>query len=98
MRSTVNPEHAELLRRIDAHHFDADAATQTFEDRLMQEQGWPGEFAKRAITEYRRFAFIAVAGGHHVSPSEVVDHVWHAQLLYTRNYWDVFCKQVLRRR
>lgn len=47
------------------------------------------------IEEYRRFAFLAVAAGHPVSPSDAVDQVWHLHLLYTRNYWGEFCPRVL---
>ena len=90
-------ELAELLARIKAHQFDSETATKTFKDRLTQEQGWPEDLAARAITEYRRFAFIAAAAGHPVAPSDAVDQVWHLHLLYTQNYWDKFCKEVLRR-
>src|SRR5689334_22386491 len=98
MEPTLTQEQADLLRRIDEHRFDSDSATQRFEDRHMSENGWSSEFAGRAIREYRRFAFIAAAGGHPVTPSDVVDEVWHLHLLYTRYYWDVFCGEVLRTR
>src|SRR5947199_354356 len=55
----------------------------------------PPERAARAIEEYRRFAFLAVAAGHPVSPSDAVDQVWHLHLLYTRSYWVQFCGEVL---
>jgi hypothetical protein len=98
METTLTREHAALLKRIKSHRFnDGPHATQRFGDRLMRENGWPAPFARRAIDEYRRFAFIAVAGGHPVSPPEIVDQVWHLHLLYTRNYWDVFCRQTLGR-
>ncbi len=97
MSNGTRPEPAKLLERIEAHAFDPPEATQTFEHRLAKEQGWTLAFTRRAIAEYRRFAFLYASSGEPVAPSDVVDQVWHTHLLYTRNYWDVFCKQVLGR-
>ena len=44
----------------------------------------------------RRFAFLACAAGHPVSPSDAVDQAWPLHLVYTRSYWDDFCGKVLR--
>jgi hypothetical protein len=97
MASMTAAPDLDLLRRIEAHRFDPADATQSFEDRLAGENGWPIAFARRAIAEYRRFAFLYASSGRPVAPSDVVDQVWHLHLLYTRNYWDVFCGQVLGR-
>ena len=59
--------------------------------RLASENGWSREYAVRVMQEYRRFAFLAVAAGHPVSPSDAVDQAWHLHLVYTRSYWDEFC-------
>ena len=50
------------------------------------------------IDEYKRFAFLAQAAGHPVTPSVAVDAAWHFHLQYTLEYWDVFCAGVLRAR
>ncbi len=52
-------------------------------------------FAARAISEYRRFLYLAVVAGHQVSPSDDVDQVWHLHLLYTESYWNRLCCDVL---
>src|SRR5438128_499968 len=88
---------ADLLQRIEDFRFDSSASTYTFADRLAKENGWTHSFCDRAIKEYRRFAYLAVAAGHPVSPSEVVDQVWHLHLIFTRSYWDDFCGQALGR-
>lgn len=88
---------ATLWQKIQAFSFDPPEATYPFVDRLIKENAWPPEFANRAIEEYRRFAFLAVAAGHPVSPSDAVDQVWHLHLLYTRSYWERFCGDVLGR-
>lgn len=95
MADGPRPADADLLLRIERHAFDVPGASQPFEDRLARENGWTIGFARRAILEYRRFAFLFAASGRPVAPSDVVDQVWHLHLLYTRNYWDGFCRDVL---
>jgi hypothetical protein len=31
-----------------------------------------------------------------VTPSEVVDEVWHQHLIYSRDYWDRWCGEILQ--
>ena len=97
MADRLRPDHARLLERIESHAFDVPGTTQPFEVRLASENGWTIGFARRAIAEYRRFAFLYAATGQPVAPSDAVDQVWHLHLLYTRNYWDGFCGSVLGR-
>jgi uncharacterized protein (TIGR04222 family) len=89
-----NDGQRELWTRIAAHPIGGDAA-HSFAIRLAREQGWTRSEAAEAIDEYRRFCFLAFVAGHEVTPSEEVDAVWHLHLLYTRDYWDVFCVTVL---
>ena len=84
-----------LWERIEAFSFDAGPSTFPFWARLASENGWSMSFAARAITEYRRFLYLAVVAGHQVSPSDQVDQVWHLHLLYTESYWNGLCRDVL---
>lgn len=93
----MNSDQLVLWRRIQAHTLDDPTAANPFSLRLAAENRWAPGFTRRAIEEYRRFVFVAVAGGHPVSPSDAVDQVWHLHLLYTRDYWEVFCPKVLGR-
>ena len=95
MSYTRSPQ-VELYDRIRAFGFDPEGATYTFAQRLAHENGWSPAYAEKVIKEYRRFAFLAVAAGHPVSPSDAVDQAWHLHLVYTRSYWDEFCGKVLR--
>lgn len=88
---------ADLWERIEAFDPDDPDAALPFTSRLAREQGWTHAEAARAIREYKRFIYLAVAAGHPVSPSEVVDQVWHLHLLYTRSYWKRLCGEVLGR-
>lgn len=68
-----------------------------FVDRLMSRLGWSRARSMRALAEYQRFCWLAAEAGHVVSPSEIVDQVWHLHLQHTRDYWQHFCPQILGR-
>lgn len=91
----MTPVQTELYRRILAFRFDDPDAAFPFGVRLARDNGWPIGYAVRAISEYRKFAFLAMAVGHPVSPSDQVDQVWHLHIIYTHSYWNQFCKDVL---
>lgn len=91
----MNAKHVELLRRLDQFQLDSPEASLPFSARLARENNWSPAYAQRVITEYKRFAFLAIAAGHPVSPSEDVDQAWHLHLTYSENYWKVFCPEIL---
>jgi uncharacterized protein (TIGR04222 family) len=86
----------DLYQRIQAFSFDQPGTRLSFGQRLTRENGWTADYAQWAIAEYRKFAFLAVAAGHPVTPSDAVDQVWHLHLSYTRSYWQEFCPHVLQ--
>jgi uncharacterized protein (TIGR04222 family) len=92
----IDPRQQDLWERILAHRFDDPAARLTFTGRLARENGWTIGKAIRVVDEYRRFVFLAMTAGHAVTPSEDVDQAWHLHLAYTRDYWETFCRDVLR--
>jgi hypothetical protein len=63
--------------------------------KLATEQGWSEAFCHQALGEYRRFVYLACVSPAPVSPSRVVDAVWHLHLTFSRDYWQVFCPRVL---
>jgi len=91
----MNARHIELLRRLEQFELDSPAAAFPFSARLARENNWTPQYTRRVIAEYKRFAFLAVAAGHPVSPSEDVDQVWHLHLTYSENYWKIFCPEIL---
>ena len=90
-------EQQALWQRIRDFEIDAPGASFPFSSRLAHDKGWTPTYTARVVEEYRRFAFLAVAAGHGVTPSKAVDEAWHLHLLYTRNYWDGFCAETLGR-
>jgi hypothetical protein len=86
-----------LLQKVQKFELDDPQAALTFSQRLARENGWDLKFALRAIDEYKRFMFLICIAPHPLTPSDEVDQVWHLHLLYTRSYWDDFCRCVLER-
>ncbi|HHY6931107.1 TPA: TIGR04222 domain-containing membrane protein [Burkholderia ambifaria] len=85
-----------LLTRLLTYSPDDPHAAQPYSRRLAEAEGWTHAHALAVIDEYKRFAFLAQAAGHPVTPSVAVDAAWHFHLQYTLEYWDVFCARVLR--
>ena len=93
---TMTPELQKLYERIKAFRFDEGEIVFPFGSRLARDNGWSEDYAAQVNAEYRKFAFLAVAAGHPVTPSDQVDQVWHLHLLRSYSYWNRFCKEVLR--
>ena len=74
----------------------ADASTKAFASKIARKHGWNTHFALRAVDEYRKFVFLGVTSDIIVTPSKVIDTVWHEHLLFTRAYRE-FCRDVLGR-
>jgi hypothetical protein len=47
-----------------------------------------------AFEEYKKFLFLGVVAGP-VTPSLIVDEIWHAHLGLTNDYWSHLCKNIL---
>ena len=85
-----------LYERIKAFAIDEVEDSFSFSQRLARDNGWPLEFALRVVEEYKRFAFLAVAADHPVTPCDPVDQAWHLHLAYSRSYWEDFCPNALK--
>ena len=92
----MTPDQKQIYEHIRRFRFDQGGTVFPFAARLARDNGWSIGYTARVITEYRRFAFLAVAAGHPVSPSDQVDQAWHLHLLYTKSYWLSFCGETLR--
>lgn len=84
----TTPDPATLIWQIDAFSIDKKNAPYPFSKRIAYEQDWDDDFTHRAIAEYKRFICLAVLCDHGVTPSFVVDEVWHTHLIFTRSYWE----------
>jgi hypothetical protein len=85
----------ELWDRIERHNFEPDQPF-NFTKRLSLLTGWSIDFTRSAVLEYRRFCFLAFASPEPVTPSEEIDEVWHLHLTFSHDYWENWCRSVLR--
>lgn len=92
----MKSQQMELYTRLQNYSLDQPNAQFSFSQRLAQENCWSLAYARRVVEEYKKFAFLAVAAGHPVTPSDQVDQVWHLHLTYTRSYWETFCPKILQ--
>ncbi len=91
------PSNSDLWQRIQGFEIDNPSDELPFSSRLARENGWSREKALEAIDEYRKFIYLICVSASPLTPSEVVDQVWHLHLVYTRSYWKDFCEGVLGR-
>src|SRR5215475_11885432 len=89
------PARQDLWQRLEQHDFEPDT-TLNFTRRLARDHGWSLEEARAAVDAYRRFCFLAVVSQTPVTPSEAVDEVWHQHLVYSRDYWTIWCGERLQ--
>lgn len=64
-----------------------------FSTRLANENFWTKDFTQKAIIEYKKFMYLAGTSEFMVSPSEIIDIVWHQHLIFTQSYSD-FCNVI----
>jgi len=82
--------HQELWNKILAFNFDYPPSEYGFSTRLANENYWTKEFTDQAILEYKKFMYLAATSDFMVSPSEIIDNVWHQHLIFTQSYQE-FC-------
>jgi uncharacterized protein (TIGR04222 family) len=94
----MNRTQLDLWQRIEAFDIDGpEPLTFSFGARLARENGWTRIYAERVIREYKRFVFLAMISPTHVTPSEEIDQAWHLHMIYSRSYWERFCRDLLQR-
>jgi hypothetical protein len=93
----MNQSEIELWKKIEAFELDDLESPLTFSARLARDNRWTTTFALQAIQEYKKFMFLICTANHPLTPSPVVDEVWHLHLLYTQSYWKEFCQETLGR-
>jgi hypothetical protein len=79
-----------LWKNITDFNLDDPLSEYGFSIRLENENWWTVNFARDAILEYKKFMYLAAVSETMVSPSEIVDVVWHQHLIFTQSYED-FC-------
>jgi len=79
-----------LWQKILQFDFDYPMSEYGFSTRLADENYWTKNYTDKAILDYKKFMYLAATNDVMVSPSEVVDLVWHQHLIFTPSY-AAFC-------
>ena len=69
--------------------------TKAFADKLSRKLNWKKKFALKAIWEYKKFVYMGVVSDFSVTPSKIIDQVWHEHLLFSAGYRK-FCKEIIQ--
>jgi uncharacterized protein (TIGR04222 family) len=78
-----------LWNKIAAFDLDSPWSEYGFSVRLAKENYWTKNFTKRAILEYKKFMYLAATSELMVSPSEIIDVVWHQHIIFTKSYGEL---------
>lgn len=71
-----------------------DASTKAFADKISRKHNFSKHFALKAVKEYKKFLYLAVISDFHVTPSKVIDIIWHEHILFTMAYRK-FCDEIV---
>ncbi len=71
-----------------------DASTKAFANKIARKHKWKLKYALKAVEEYKKFVYLGVVSNFAVTPSKIIDVVWHEHLLFSKAYRD-FCNQVI---
>lgn len=85
---------ANLWQKVSAAFGGPDAFSKAFAAKIARKHGWSNKFALKAISEYKKFVYLGVVSDFHVTPSKIIDVVWHEHILFTSAYRQ-FCDQVI---
>ena len=83
-----------LWQRVAETFGGEDSSTKAFAGKIARKLEWNSRFALRAIKEYKKFIYLGAVSDFVVTPSKIIDQVWHEHVLFTRAYRD-FCTDVL---
>jgi uncharacterized membrane protein YgcG len=71
-----------------------DASTKAFAHKIARKHVFSFHLAMCAIQEYKKFVYLGVISKFKVTPSYLIDVVWHEHILFSRAYRD-FCVDVI---
>lgn len=80
----------ELWNKILVYDLDQPVSSYCFSVRLADENFWTRNFTQKAILEYKKFMYLAATSEFMVSPSPIIDKVWHEHLMFSKSYQS-FC-------
>jgi hypothetical protein len=98
METKILLQNDSLWSRLQGFSLDGPNVDFPFSKKLAKEENWTLDFTEKAIEEYKKFVYLCCILPNGASPSEIVDKVWHMHLIYTQNYWEEFCPNILQQK
>jgi hypothetical protein len=98
METKILLQNDSLWSRLQSFSLDNPNVAFPFSKKLAKEENWTLDFTKKAIEEYKKFVYLCCILPNGASPSDIVDKVWHMHLIYTQNYWEEFCPDILQQK
>ncbi len=83
-----------LWEHVTARFGKADPSVKAFARKIAKKHGWKNNFAYRTLSEYKKFIYLGIISDFQVTPSKMIDIVWHEHLLFSKAYRD-FCNEVI---
>lgn len=83
-----------LWQHIAANFGGINAFSKAFASKIARKHGWKKAFALKALEEYKKFVYLGIISKFQVTPSKIIDIVWHEHLLFTKGYRQ-FCAEVI---
>ncbi len=83
----------QLWQNVLDFNLDEPVSAYSFSTRLENENFRTVNFAQGAIIEYKKFMYMAAVSEYMVSPSPIVDVVWHQHLVFTQSYDEFYLRK-----
>ena len=83
-----------LWQHITAKFGHSIPSVKAFAGKIARKHDWKNKFAMKALAEYKKFVYLGIISDFQVTPSKVIDIVWHEHLLFSKAYRD-FCNEVI---
>ena len=71
---------------------EGDPEAGALETRLTEAENWDPGYARGAVEEYGRFFYLSRVSPNRVTPSKIIDTVWHTHISDSRAYIEDFCR------
>jgi hypothetical protein len=83
-----------LWDHIAANFGGSNAFSKAFASKIGKKHDWDIGFTLRAVREYKKFVYLGVTANFHVTPSKIIDVIWHEHILFSKAYRE-FCNEVI---
>lgn len=85
---------ANMWGRITTMFVGPDASAKAFASKIARKHKLKNAFAFKAVHEYKKYVYLGIVSDFNVTPSKIIDIIWHEHLLFSQAYRQ-FCDHVI---